>query len=157
MQILLDEIFSGHSYVCSMPEFLDSLGINENQHIYLLSRSIKHLTVFIKQEPKDVSAIAYHPLVLSLSCSNTDLRYVLDPNACMQHISKSHISTISKLLLEASQQLSGQLFYKAKIKTIGKYISEFKRGVCTRGHLPTYWDASRSSVFIILPPPPQSI
>ncbi|XP_078383037.1 uncharacterized protein LOC144665645 [Oculina patagonica] len=90
-------------------EFLQKLGLTEEEYIMALRYSLKRDTLLLKRSPSEIRINNYNSDLLKAWQANMDIQYILDPYACAVYI-LSYITKgqrgMSKLLRRASEEAS---------------------------------------------------
>ena len=63
-------------------EFVEKLGLSEQQYIKAIRLSLKHSTLLLERSPSDIRINCYNPHFLKALQANMDIQFVLDPYAC---------------------------------------------------------------------------
>ncbi len=76
----------------SFQDFLESLGMTNDEYILALRTTLKEDRVFLRREPNATRINAYNKHILQTWQANMDMQFITDPYACAMYI----ISYISK-------------------------------------------------------------
>jgi len=118
----LDKISKDIDNSLSFDQFLENIGINEQEYIRAIRVDLKKAKVFLKRAPNEVRINPYNPMIMSLHRANMDIQFIFDPYACavycVDYISKSE-NGMSKLLREALNELKkGNSSVKERLRVI---------------------------------------
>ena len=104
-------------------EFLDNIGLNEDDYLKALQTSVTTEKVFLKRKPIECKVNPYMKDLLGIWKANHDIQYVLDAYACAMYI-VSYINKsgkgMSRLMAEACKEArKGNKSLKESVRHIG--------------------------------------
>ena len=95
----LNDFKDGQNITLNFDDFLQELGVSEQNYLSALRSSLNCPTIFLKRQPNELRINNYNPFCLKAWRANMDIQFILDVYACAMYI-VSYISKAQKGMSE---------------------------------------------------------